>query len=217
MTPVSDAVTTGIVASLHHEFGIDIAMSLGGEIGAENLLIAAILTDATGFGASLHHRRSTAGRFVGKPLATAVFFAFRSGLALNHHTRLSRRHDGWQVFVDDRCRLTPEHIRKLGANATRFRAPILNKRPSPAHSSGFEIPTDFLALIVSAWSLRAIIFRRTGAFAFVVHVARILALRIPVAFFVTLVHDIDDFRVVEGQAFATVGVADSELEVRILG
>ena len=63
MTPVSDAVTTGIVASLHHEFGIDIAMSLGGEIGAENLLIAAILTNATGFGARLHHRRSTAGRF----------------------------------------------------------------------------------------------------------------------------------------------------------
>jgi len=216
-TPASDAVSTGIIASLHHELGIDITMSLGGEVAAENLLIAAILTHAAGFGARLHHRSGAAGRFVGKPLATAVFFAFRSGLALNHHTRLSRGNDGWQGFVDDRSRITPEHLRELGANAASFRAPILNPRPGPAHSSGFEILAYFLALIVSTRSLCATAFRRTSTFAFVVHVARILAPRIPVTFLVAFVHDVDDFRVVEGQAFATVGVADGELVIRILG
>jgi len=202
---------------LHHELGINITMSLGGKIAAENLLIPAILTNAAGFWARLHHFCAAAGGFVGKPLATAVFFAFRSGLALNHHTGLSRRNDGWQSFVDDRSRVIPEHLGELGANAASFRAPILNPRPGPAHSSGFEILADFLALIVSTRPLCATIFRRTSAFAFVVHVAGILAPRIPVTFLVAFVHDVDDFRVVEGQAFAAVGVADGELVIRILG
>ena len=70
-TPASDAVSTGIIASLHHELGIDITMSLGGEVAAENLLIAAILTNAAGFGARLHHRGGVAGRFC--PITKYVF------------------------------------------------------------------------------------------------------------------------------------------------
>ena len=71
MTPASDTITTGIVASLHHELGINITMSLGGKIAAENLLIAAVLTNAAGFWARLHHRGGVASGFC--PITKYVF------------------------------------------------------------------------------------------------------------------------------------------------